>query len=295
MITQPITDVRERVCGLSDIATVPPVFARILELVGDDSSTALDLAAEIAYDPALSAKILRTVNSGFYGFRREILTIPDAVVILGFDEVERMALAISVMSLFARDAERVQQYRLLWRHSVACSVAGMVLELEHREALPSLNGLHVAGLLHDIGKAVLYQQIPEAVPLIQELVSEEGMQRLDAEREVLDGATHSELGAWVAEQWELPAPLVASIQYHHQPEDAAEHREMVYGAYASNYICSALGLASHGESVEEEEPSTELVGFLSNYAVCREKIQIQLQRQQERIGAFCASAFRTSG
>lgn len=96
--------VRERVWALKEVSTLPSTLVRILSIVQDDSATALDLADVVGSDQALTMRILGTVNSSYYGFHRQIRTVPDAVVILGFDEVERLALAISVIHMFGRDA-----------------------------------------------------------------------------------------------------------------------------------------------------------------------------------------------
>jgi putative nucleotidyltransferase with HDIG domain len=237
-----VTDVRERVYALDELATLPSTLVRILSVVQDESTTALDLAAEVTADPALTLKILGTVNSSYYGFHRQIGSIPDAVVILGFDEVERLALAISVINLFGRDQESARALHMLWRHSLACSVVAGCLEARYRVELPAIRGAHIAGLLHDIGKAVIAQYFPEAVMPIVRLVQEEGVMVSEAEREVLDGYTHSDIGAWVAERWALPEDLVESIANHHTPEAVGPDRVLTHAAHLADCICNRVGI-----------------------------------------------------
>ncbi len=247
-----ITEVRDRVRNIRSVSTLPNVLARILAIVHNESSTAIDLAAEISADQALTLRVLRVVNSGYYGFQRRIATIPEAVVILGFTEVERLALAISVINWFGHDARTVRSMRMLWQHSLACAVGASVIEQKRPEFHDELLGAHAGGLLHDLGKAVIMQHLPDASDAIHRLVCDEEMSCLDAEREVLDGATHCVVGAWLAEEWNLPPALVSAIDLHHRPEDAVHHQSIVYAAHIADAIANRAGLCAPGEAVHRE-------------------------------------------
>ena len=233
----------ERLRDIGEVATLPSVFARILSLVQSESSTALDLAAEISGDQALTLRVLRTVNSSYYGFSRQIQTVPDAVVLLGFSEIERLALAISVINLFRYNRETARALHKLWQHSMAASVVGSLFEIRHQESR-AFSGAHVACLLHDVGKAVIAQYVPEAVVPILSLMNDEGMSSCDAERQVLDGTTHCEVGAWLADKWGLPPALVESIAQHHTPENVPEDHVLVHVAHLADTLCNSLGFFS---------------------------------------------------
>lgn len=241
-----IRNVKERLETIEDVGTLPQVMARILAIVEDDSSTALDLASEISRDQALTMRILRAVNSAYYGFQRQIVTVPEAVVILGFNEVERLALAIAVINTLGMGRENVTALRTMWRHSMACSVAGTVFEQKFASEKPAIRGLHVAALVHDIGKAVIAQHFPEVSPTVQHLIEDREMLPLDAEREVLDGYSHAELGAWMADRWGLPKSLVEAIAFHHDPDKAGPDAVLVHATHVINEICHGLGLGSSG-------------------------------------------------
>jgi len=284
-----IKNVKDRIDAIEDVGTLPQVMARILAIVEDDSSTALDLASEISRDQALTMRILRAVNSAYYGFQRQILTVPEAVVILGFNEVERLALAIAVINTLGMDRENVKALRLVWRHSMACSVGGTVFEQRFAGAMPEVRGAHVAGLLHDIGKAIISQYFPEAVPAVTNKVTDEGLSVIEAEREVLDGHTHCDIGAWMASRWSLPQSLVDSIALHHEPDKVSRENVMVHATHVIDEICNSLGMLTlnvpyvcrlNADSAAMFQHGDELV----------HAVQEQLDKNQRLLGAVGSGA-----
>lgn len=289
----PVTEIQsarvaDRVRGIGEVATLPSVFARVLALVQNESSTALDLAAEISADPALTLRVLRTVNSSYYGFSRQIQTIPDAVVLLGFGEIERLALAISVINLFGRDPENTRALHKLWQHSIAASVVGSVFEARW-QGTRAFTGAHVACLLHDVGKAVVAQFLPEALAPILQLMSDEGMASCDAERSVLEGTCHCEIGAWIAEQWGLPAALVESIALHHTPENVLEDHPLVHVAHLADALCNSLGFFSvSAKQVLLPHPRSSETLRLDSAVMT--SVRDHLYRQQGLLGAVAGGA-----
>jgi HD-like signal output (HDOD) protein len=284
-----IKNVRDRVDAIEDVGTLPQVMARILAIVEDDSSTALDLASEISHDQALTVRILRSVNSAYYGFQRQILTVPEAVVILGFNEVERLALAIAVINTLGMARENVKALRLMWRHSLACSVAGTVFEQRFATPMPGVRGAHVAGLLHDVGKAIIAQHVPEAVPAIVSKVTEDGLELVDAEREVLDGYTHCDVGSWMAARWDLPTDLVESIALHHDVADVPLEKEQVHATHVMDEICKGLGIMSANIPYTQKlnPSSAELFGYDDELV---KAVEDQLEKNQRLLCAVGAGA-----
>jgi putative nucleotidyltransferase with HDIG domain len=238
------TDVLHRVRSVKEVATLPASLARVLKVTQDPNSTALDLAEEIAKDPALTVKVLGTVNSSFYGFCRRIQTVADAAILLGFTEVERLALAISVINLFGGERTLARALGHLWRHSMTASVAADLIAKNHQGSPSELAGAQTAALLHDIGKALIWQTIPESVNDIRHLMEHGGLTEHEAEHEVLDGVTHCEVGAWLAEAWSLPERVMLSILYHHAPQDAPGSEVLPHITYLANQVCHELDITA---------------------------------------------------
>ncbi|GMV98880.1 MAG: hypothetical protein AMXMBFR84_00200 [Candidatus Hydrogenedentota bacterium] len=295
MITPVLSGVRDRVYAIDQIATLPQTLVRILEVVQDEHSSALDLANEIAADQALAMQILRTVNSSYYGLRRRVQTISESVVILGFEEVERVALSVSVVNFFGTDPHSLRLLNTLWRHSVACSIIAGSLERRYLDSQPGLSGARVAGLLHDIGKAVIAQHFPEAVGPIRKLMEEQDMSSVDAEKAVLDGYSHCDIGSWVAETWGLPETLVESIALHHMPHLVPADHGLVHLAHLADQIATLLGYPSVKLDSEKRTAkiTCDILGIDDSMIA---KLAERLEQQKGAIGMLaCAGHMPASG
>ena len=280
-----IKNVRDRIDAIEDVGTLPQVMARIMAVVEDDSSTALDLAAEISRDQSLTMRILRVVNSAYYGFHRQILTVPEAVVILGFSEVERLALAIAVIGTVGMRREGVEALRSLWQHSMACSLAGTVLEQQLAAKNPEIRGAHVSGLLHDVGKAMIAQFIPEALEPIKDLADENDLPIIEAEKKILDGHTHCDIGSWMAEKWGMPPSLVESIAFHHTPDKAVSHQPIVDATHVANHIVNQLGFLSTDGVVPSPADDGALLR-IGHTEETVERVRVSLEKNEHLLGAI---------
>ena len=224
---------KKKLMEINEISTLPQVMSRIMQIVTDENSCASDLAGEITKDKSLTAKILKIVNSAYYGFYREIVKVSDAVVVLGFNEIKRLSLAMSVLDMFGKD-KRAQHRLVLWNHSLSCAAMSDILEKEWR--LRS-RGAFTAGLLHDIGKAVLDQYFPPMFAAVQVLVHEQSLRPFEAERRLF-GFDHSDIGSWLSEKWNLPPNLIEAIRCHHRPESAQLEPELSRTVFVANRLAN---------------------------------------------------------
>lgn len=211
--------------SISHIATLPEITLRIIELVEDPTSTAQDLHAIIANDPALCSRILKVVNSAFYGLPRQIGSINRAIVLLGLNAVKNIAIAASLTKLF-RGGELCSGFaaRDLWVHSVAAASAGKLICDELKLGLP--DEAFLAGLMHDIGIMVEMQaqrngliEVFEQIPINAD--GTPGANMLEIERNVL-GADHQRFGAGLCEAWKFPKSFGFVAGHHHNPLDLPE-------------------------------------------------------------------------
>jgi len=252
---RPILD--EALQGISHIATLPETTLKIIELVEDPSSTAQDLHQVVSFDPALSTRILKVVNSAFYGLPGQIGSINRAIVLLGLNAVKNIAIAASLAKLF-RGGELCPQFNAkdLWRHSVAAAVASKMIADKLRLGLP--DEAFLAGLLHDIGIVVEMQHDRQKlIDVISSLdIDAEGAPQGDmlAAEERFFGATHQDFGQALCEKWKFPQAFRFVTGRHHDPMSLSEeHRTLAAVVFVADRLC-----ADREFGFRVDIPSTEI-------------------------------------
>lgn len=203
---------------MPSIRTLPALPEVVFQLVRSLEDPHLDLGRleeQVEMDQALSTKLLRVANSSFYGLLRQVGTVRDAAMVLGFGALRSMAIAAATVNHFATLRLPPDfNYRAFWSHGMACGLAAELLAREHREP----EGVaFTAGLIHDIGRLVLASQFPDHLEACHLHKAKTGCGLLDAEREVL-GITHPQIGAALARYWHFPVMVLDAIEFHHQPE-----------------------------------------------------------------------------
>ncbi len=227
---------------LSHIATLPEVTLGIIELVENPMSSAQDLNALIGRDPALSARVLKVVNSAFYGLPRQIGSINRAISLLGLNAVKNIAIAASLAKLFRGGAlcDRFDA-KELWTHSISVATAAKLLAKEARKS--SGDEAFLAGLMHDIGVMVeLQTDRAKLVKVFTDMQFDaEGNPLVDfrmAERMVF-GADHGHFGEALCEQWKFPRSLALACGHHHDPMSApAESRQIPWIVYIADRLAT---------------------------------------------------------
>ncbi len=231
----------QQICSLP---TLPMVLQRVIDLVNNPKTSAFQLSRVILGDQALTARLLRLVNSPFYGFPRRIAAVTEALTILGFYQVRNLLLTVTVVDLLG--AEETPEFSTLkfWEHSVGTAVAAGVLAQHTRHE--DREELFVAGLLHDVGKLVEFQFLPKEFLKVLARVRAEDLSVRVAEQQVL-GFSHDQVGRLLADQWKLPIRLTEAITCHHRPELAQVAKREAAIVHLADILCCALGLGSGGD------------------------------------------------
>ena len=230
--------------GLVELSSLPFIYIKINEAVKNPRSSIEDVSEIISGDPGLTSRLLRLVNSAFYGFPSKIETVSRALAMVGTQQIRDLALATSVMSLFKGMPEELVSTESLWRHSLACGLAAKILATERREA--NLERFFTAGIIHDIGRLIIYKKVPETA---QEMIlrckaSKEPLYLV--EKEVL-GFDHSDLGRKLAQLWNLPQSLEEVLAYHHYPSEAKQYPVETCTVHIADYIAHGMQLGDSGE------------------------------------------------
>jgi putative nucleotidyltransferase with HDIG domain len=239
-------DLNRIIARVEDLPTLPRTVLKITELVNDPKSSARDLARIITDDQVLAARLLRLVNSSFYGFPQRISTITGAIVLLGFDAIRNLLLTTSVFDLFPhrRKSSLIRQEQF-WDHSLGCAVSAKILGNHLR--YDKVEELFVSGLLHDIGKIVEMIFLPEAFQQIVNFVKDENVLMIAAEERIL-GYSHTEVGKLLAEKWNLPPKLTSVILHHHQPSEAGRFALESAIVHLADILCRSLNIGYGGDN-----------------------------------------------
>ncbi len=238
--------VKALVNHIYDLPTLPTTVAKLLELIDNPRSTAYQLGQMISEDQVLTAHVLKLANSVYYGFPRRIKTIPLAVVILGYETLKNVLLTVSIIDRFSRQANGLRfDFSLFWDHTLATAIASKILA---RDAGYQLTGeAFVAGLLHDLGKLILSQYMPEEFSRIYRLSFQNRQPMYNMEKRMLKGVTHAEVGAWLAERWHLPGTLVQAIRYHHEPTEAPVESSLAFIIHVGDYLARKQQIGFSGD------------------------------------------------
>ncbi len=207
---------KELVGNITQLTSFPDVAFRINEAFSDENSSAADFVKIIEPDPALSAALLRIANSTLYGVGGTVSTIERAITIVGLREIRDLAFGICANATFQGIPNDLISVKDFWKHSLYCATASQ--SLGRKAKIHAADSLFTAGLLHDIGELVMFNQNPELSRAALELSLDEndGVTSYLAERKVF-GFDHAEVGAELARQWCLPDSLRACIEFHHDP------------------------------------------------------------------------------
>jgi putative nucleotidyltransferase with HDIG domain len=200
---------------------IPHIALKVLNLTEDPDCTVMDLVKEISKDQGMTTGILQLVNSAFYGFLRKISNIRLGVTIIGLSKIRALVLGHTAAHIFLNaDTGTIPFHENLWEHTVTTAVGAQLLaKLIRSEAREEA---FTAGLLHDIGKLILEKRLTDGNQQVIDEMTLGGEIGLAAEKTLFD-ITHHEVGAYIANQWNLPASLVEIIEHHHELQNMCDN------------------------------------------------------------------------
>jgi putative nucleotidyltransferase with HDIG domain len=230
--------IRRKIKSIKNLPTLPEVARKISKMVENDKTSATELAKIISTNAVISGRVLRLVNSSFYGFSGKISSISNAIILLGFDVVKSLIICVSVFEMMEKGIPG------LWEHSLGCTIASRLIAKKVKGCDPE--EVSVAGLLHDIGKIVVSIQLAEDYEEIKKTIVEKKINFSKAEKEVLE-LTHEDLGGWLAESWNLPVGLREPISFHHHPQQAQQAKLVTAIVHLADFLVRAVGYGFGGD------------------------------------------------
>lgn len=204
------------IMNASDLPTIPVVATKVMQLVGNETTTSEELAKIVASDPAITARVLKISNSSFYGCQRQIQTLSHAIMILGFSTLKSLVVAASVKQVYKPYGLTEQ---MLWEHSFGAGLAARIIAGVTR--LANEEEAFLGGLFHDIGKIIMNTMDSQQFQTIMEKCYNDRISFLEAERQIYP-YSHADVGALVIKKWNFPTILMQAVQKHHTFDFAAD-------------------------------------------------------------------------
>jgi len=224
------------------IPTLPEVVNKLIKLVNDPDADAESVGALVSRDPGIAAKMLRLVNSVYYGLNEPIHDLEHAVTVLGFKTLRSLALSVSVISAFQQQSACFSM-KAYWTHSVVAG--GIARMVATRCGLREPELAFTVGLLRHIGRLVLVENAPDETRAIIAVAHKLKWAFHRAAHEVVD-TDDAEIGAWLAEHWELAPEIRDSIRHQYQPEKAPDPKVLA-ALHVADAICARKGLRASGD------------------------------------------------
>lgn len=227
-------------------ATPPVLYYELKQAIDDPESTFDDYTNIISKDPSLTARLLKIVNSPFYGFGSEVETIDHALNIVGTDQTMDLALATVVVSKFKDIPRNLINMETFWMHSVATGIAAR--KMAQALNIENSDRFYLAGMMHDIGTLLTLKQQPEQARAVLERCQSSKEHLFTVEKEVF-GFNHAEVCQLLLMEWQLPGRLVDMVSYHHAPLDVtdAENRRDACILNLADIMVYFLKIGNSGE------------------------------------------------
>jgi len=228
---------RSKIEEVKNIPTLPGVVAKITSMIHDPHVSTEKLGVIISKDQVLSAKVLKLVNSPFYGFPGRISSVSHALVLLGFNVIKGMLISASVFDMMSRAMVG------LWEHSLGCATVAGIIGRKLNET--DSEEVFIAGLLHDIGKVMIKVTLPEDFETILRTTKEEGLFMCEVEERIV-GVDHAGIARWVAAKWNLPSNIAEPMTCHHDPSKAKDYARRAAMVHLADLLIQAVGFGDSG-------------------------------------------------
>lgn len=271
--------------SIEKMPSLPTTVGKIIQLANDINSSAKDILAVIQLDPVVAGKVMKLINSAYYGMSGKV-SLRQAVVLLGINTIKNLALSSAIVNQMGKNKIAIKSFdqHRFWEHSLGTAIACRVICKKMGTDPSEVDEFFVSGLIHDLGKVVLALSVPMIYSQALKYGEENKLDGLTAEKEKV-GIDHAEIGSMLGEKWSLNEMLVDSILHHHQP--AENSGKLTWVVHVANYFVSTQGYENTGEYGEPslDPNSFETIGLqraeieegLANLAEELDKASVFLQ------------------
>lgn len=225
--------------NIRNLPPIPNVIIRLSQLLDDPMTPTHEIGRIINQDQALTTKILTVANSPLYGLPRKVPSIDFAILVLGFEQIRQIVIALSLIDTFKNDNSKYWNRKSFWTHSFLTALLAKAIAGD--TGYPKTGEAFTAGLLHDLGISVIQKYFNKEFIEVNDLVTTESYSFHEAELKVLD-LTHEEIAKILCDKWNLPLVLGESIFCHHKPSAAKENQELAAIIHLADYSTQLLDL-----------------------------------------------------
>jgi putative nucleotidyltransferase with HDIG domain len=254
--------------NVNSLPQFPENILLVQKLINDPDSEMTDIARQISMDPALTADLLKIVNSAQYMLSKKVDSISEAVKMVGIRGIRNLLYSYGTQKILGDDTADKKN---LWEHSYKTAFYAFNLIKNFRKDRNLLDDVYVGGILHDMGKIVFSNIHPDLLNDIKKFCKEKNLPASTFE-DLSAGMNHAEIGALIAEKWNFPEGLVAAIRFHHDPASApADYKDLVDTVYLANMFCE---LEANNVTFDQFDPTV-----LANFSITSKKqIEALLER-----------------
>jgi putative nucleotidyltransferase with HDIG domain len=255
------TELKHKLDKIENLPTLPSIAMEVNKLLQDYNISIKQLSTVIENDQAIAAKILKLVNSAFFGLRSKVGNIPHAITMLGFNTVRNAVISVSVIKGLS-NISGMAGFKIgdFWQHSIAVAVASK--HIADTTRLHNADDCFLGGLLHDIGKLVLVNNFMPLFSEVWKIKKEEGITFYEAEKKI-ESFNHAQIGGYMASKWKLPPALADAISRHHSISYMAVDVDLLKVIHSANIIINSLNLTGE-DSLEKINIPDEISSLINN-------------------------------
>jgi HD-like signal output (HDOD) protein len=232
------------VAEVDKLVSLPDIYYRLESAIESPSSTIEDFSKLLGSDPDLCARLLSLANSAFYSFPSKVESIDRAVGMIGLRQIRELVLVTTVMKAFSKIPIEIVNMNSFWKHSVAVGV--LAKSIAQYAGLPHTDRYYVVGLLHDIGRLVMYLKLPGFMDDLLTKCQQQEQSLFFLEQQQL-AYTHAEIGGRLLEFWKVPQSIYEPVQFHHRPDQASEYVHMACAVHIADAWVNKNQIGTSGE------------------------------------------------
>ncbi len=249
------TRLRQIAGYINKMPSLPISVTKVIEICNDPNTSPADLNSVIRIDPVLMGNVMKLINSAYHGLSDQVTSLVRAIIMLGINTVKNLSLSTAILgTLTTKDQFQALNMDGFWRHSLCVGAAAKLIAKHINVNQKNLESFFIAGLLHDIGKIPLNNQLPNEYLQAISISDRAHQSLIKSETEAME-INHTESGHLIVHSWKLGDEIKDAVVYHHSPETySGSNKEIVYAIAAANYFSNYFEIGFSGNRYPEKPP-----------------------------------------